>query len=297
MSVADVVELFCHVDDFWKQHGPLWRPPQLGNGVSRRRRVRRLCESEIMTLLILFHQSHYRDFKAFYTEHVCVHLRGEFPGLVSYTRFVDAARIPSVLLPLCGYLRHCFGDCTGVSFIDATSLAVCDNHRIPQHHVFAGLAQRGKTSVGWFYGFKLHLVVNDRGEVLNMALTPGNVDDRTPVPDLIPTLFGKLFGDRGYISQALADQLREAFGLQLITKLKKNMKNRLMPLADKLLLRKRAILETIIDQLKNVSQIEHTRHRSFLNFLVNLVCGLIAYCLQPKKPSLGLDAALRLETA
>lgn len=288
-----LVELFCDVDDYWKQHGSQWRQAQLGNGTQRRQRARSLCESEIMTILILFHQSHYRTFKAFYLEHVCVHLCGEFRGLVSYTRFVDF--IPTVLLPLCGYLRHCFGNCTGISFIDSTALAVCDNHRIPQHRVFNELAQRGKTSVGWFYGFKLHLVINDRGELLNMALTPGNVDDRAPVPDLVQELFGKLFADKGYISKKLAEQLRDAFGLEMITKLKKNMKNRLLPLADKLLLRKRAIIETIIDQLKNISQIEHTRHRSFLNFMVNLVCGLIAYCLQPKKPSLGLDGLVWLE--
>ena len=178
-----VVELFCHVDDFWKQHGPLWRQPQLESGTQRRQRARNLCESEIMTILILFHQSHYRTFKAFYIDHVYMHLHKEFPGLVSYGRFVEF--IPTVLLPLCGYLRHCFGDCTGISFIDSTSLVVCDNRRIRQHKVFDNLAQRGKTSMGWFYGFKLHLVFNDRGELLNMALTPGNVDDRTPVPDLV----------------------------------------------------------------------------------------------------------------
>jgi hypothetical protein len=290
-----VVELFCHVDDFWQQHGPLWRQFQLGRGVPPRQRARRLCESEIMTILILFHQAHYRTFKAFYTQYVCMHLRREFPGLVSYTRFVDF--IPTVLLPLCGYLKYCFGACTGTSFIDSTALAVCENLRIPQHKVFSGLARRGKTSVGWFYGFKLHLVVNDRGELLAVALTPGNTDDREPVPTLAQDLFGKLFGDKGYVSRALAQRLFEAFGVQLITKLKRGMKDRLLPLADKLLLRQRAIVETIVDQLKNVSQIEHTRHRSFLNFLVNLVCGLIAYCLQPKKPSLGLGTALRLGAA
>ena len=146
-----VTELFCHVDDFWKQqsvHSPSQR-------VGQRQRTRQLCESEIMTLLILFHQSHYRTFKAFYTEYVCLHLRAEFPGLVSYTRFVEY--IPTVLLPLCGYLRHCFGTCTGISFVDATTaLAVCNNRRIGQHKVFRGLAQRGKTSMGWFFGFKLH---------------------------------------------------------------------------------------------------------------------------------------------
>ena len=133
--------------------------------------------------------------------------------------------------------------------------------------------------------------------MLQLALTPGNVDDRKPVPKLVKRLFGKLFADKGYISQALFEQLLETFGVQLITKLKRNMKNRLLPLADRLLLRKRAIVETIIDQLKNISQIEHTRHRSPVNFLVNLLCGLIAYCHQPKKPSLHLEARPRLAAA
>jgi transposase len=161
--------------------------------------------------------------------------------------------------------------------------------RIQQHKVFADLAQRGKSSTGWFSGFKLHLVVNDRGELLNMALTPGNVDDRKPVPKLVKELFGKLIGDKGYVSQPLFELLLDTFNIQLITKLRSNMKNRLMPLADHLLLRKRSIIETIIDQLKNISQIEHSRHRSSINILVNVLCGLIAYCHQSKKPSLDLD--------
>lgn len=293
--MSSLVEMFCAVDDFCLAFEPHWHGRLMASGQVQRQRARQLCQSEIMTILILFHQSHYRHFKAFYTEHVLVHLRAEFPGLVSYTRFVEF--IPSTLLPLCGYLRHCFGACTGISFIDSTPLAVCHNRRIAQHNVFAGSAARGKTSVGWFFGFKLHLVFNDQGELLNIALTPGQVDDRKPVPQLVKQLFGKLFGDKGYISQALFKQLLETFGVQLITKLKSNMKNRLMPLTDRLLLRKRAIVETIIDQLKNISQIEHTRHRSPVNFLVNLLCGLIAYCHQPKKPSLHLDALPRLTVA
>lgn len=184
------------------------------------------------------------------------------------------------------------GDCTGISFIDATSLKVCHNRRITRHRVFTNLAARGKTSVDWFYGFKLHLVVNEHGELLNVTLTPGNTDDRRPVPELLKHLFGKVFADRGYVSQALAQQLFEAYGIQFFAKPKRNMKNRLMRLSDKLLSRKRSIIETIIDQLKNISQIEHSRHRSPVNFMVNLLCGLIAYCHQPKKPSLNLDFAL-----
>ena len=284
-----ILDLFCALDDFWQAYEPGWRAGQLAAG-RRRRRAAGLCPSEVMTILVLFHQSHYRTFKAFYVEHVCVHLRAEFPGLVSYPRFV--ALVPRVLVPLTAYLHTRLGTCTGISFVDSTPLAVCHNARIRQHRVFAGRARRGKNSVGWFFGFKLHVVVNDRGELLAFCLTPGNVDDRPPVPRLlrrVRRLFGKLFADRGYISGPLAERLLVEHGVRLITKVRKNMRNRLLDVSDKLLLRKRAIIETIYDQLKNISQVEHTRHRSPVNFLVNLVAGLVAYCHQPKKPSLDLD--------
>lgn len=289
--MASLVELFCDVDDFCQIFIPALEKHLLESGVIQRRRSRSLCISEIMTILIHFHQSHYRDFKAYYCDYVRGYLRQEFPGLVSYQRFVEF--IPSALIPLCAYLRsRCLGDCTGISFIDSTPLAVCHNLRIRQHRVFAGLAERGKSFTGWFYGFKLHLVVNDRGELLNMALTPGNVDDRKPVPKLVQELFGRLFGDRGYISQKLFEHLLTAFDIRLITKLRSNMKNRLMPLSEHLLLRKRSIIETIIDQLKNISQIEHSRHRSPINFFVNVLCGIIAYCHKPRKPTLGFDVTV-----
>jgi hypothetical protein len=202
--------------------------------------------------------------------------------------------MPRYLVPLAIYLHTQLGECSGISFIDSTSLSVCHPARIQQHRVFAVDARRGKTSVGWCYGFKLHLVVNDRGELLAFCLTPGNIDDRKPVPRVVRRLFGRLFGDKGYISQPLAEQLLVTQGLRLITKLRKNMRNILLPLADRLLLRKRALIETIIDQLKNVCQIEHSRHRSPFNFLVHLLAGLVAYCHQPKKPSLDLDLHRRL---
>jgi hypothetical protein len=156
--------------------------------------------------------------------------------------------MPTILVPLVAYLHTQLGHCTGISFIDSTSLAVCRNPRIHQHRVFAGRAARGKTSVGWFYGFKLHLVVNDQGELVAFCLTPGNVDDRKPVPKLV----AGLTGSKGYLSQPLAQQLLVTHGLHLITKLRKQMRNRLLDWSDKLLLRKRAIIETINDQLKNI---------------------------------------------
>jgi transposase len=236
-----------------------------------------------MTILIHFHQSHYRDFKAFDTGHVLAHLHSEFPGLVSYNRFVQL--IPSVLAPLAVYLDTCQGQWNGLSFVDSTKLIVCHNRRIKQHRVFVGLAERGKDSVDWFYGFKLHLVVNDQGDLLACRLTPGNVDDRRPVPQLAQRLFGKLIGDKGSLSKDLVAWLLER-GVELLTPIKRNMKPRLVRLNDKLLLRKRVLIETINDQLKNISQIEHSRHRSPANFLVNVLAGLLAYCHQPKKPSL-----------
>lgn len=283
-----ILDLFCSVDAFWQWFEPLWQQELLasGTGQQHRRRRGRMYPSEIMTILILFQQSGYRTFKGFYTQYVQVHLRAEFPQLVSYTRFVEL--MPRMVVPLAVYLHTQLGTCTGISFIDSTALAVCKNPRIGQHRVFALDARRGKTSVGWFYGFKLHLVVNDRGELLAFCLTPGNVDDRRPVPRLVQRLFGKLFGDRGYISQQLAEDLLVTQGLHLITKLRKNMHTRLLTLSDKLLLRKRAIIETIVDQLKNICQIEHSRHRSPHNFLVHLLAALTAYCHQPKKPSLDL---------
>ena len=195
-------------------------------------------------------------------------------------------------MPLCVYLKSCLGQCSGISFIDATSLKVCHNRRISQHRVFDKMAARGKTSVDWFYGFKLHLVVSEYGDLLNFTLTPGNIDDRKPVPDLLEGLFGKVFADRGYVAKKLALKLLEDWGIEFFAKPRRNMNNQLMKLTDKLLARKRSIIETIIDQLKNISQIEHSRHRSPVNFMVNLVCGLIAYCHQPKKPALNLEWAL-----
>lgn len=281
----ELLELFCDVDDFGQVFVPQWQQRLLQNQVIYRVREPGLSLSERMTIMIHFHQSHYRDFKAYYTQHVMKHLRSEFPGLVSYNRFVEL--MPAMLVPLCVYLDQRKGTITGLSFVDATKIAVCHNKRIARHQVFAGLAQRGKTSTGWFFGFKLHLIVNEVGELLAFCLTPGNVDDRKPVPELAKELFGKLFGDKGYIAQRLFELLFER-GVQLITPIRKNMHNCLEPLLDKILLRKRALIETINDQLKNISQIEHSRHRSVTNFMVNLIAGLIAYTHQDKKPSLKL---------
>ncbi len=247
----------------------------------------RLSLSEILTIIIHFHQSNYRTFKHYYLEYVCQHLQDEFPKLVSYNRFVEL--MPRALIPLCCYLDYRKGECTGIAFVDATRIVVCGNKRITRNKVFNDVAKLGKSSIVWFFEFKLHLVVNDKGELLAFSITPGNTDDRKPVPEMVEGLFGKLFGDKGYISQALFKQLLQD-GLQLVTSIRKNMKVKLMPVIDKILLRKRSIIETINDELKNISQIEHTRHRSVTNCMVNILAGLAAYTHQEKKPALNLDA-------
>jgi hypothetical protein len=281
----EIVALFCDVDDFCQQFEPWWRQHLLTGGRRHRRRAGTLCLSEVMTIEIAFHQSGYRTFKTYYTGYVTKFLRWAFPALVSYNRFVELMQ--EALVPLCAYLQTRKGKSQGVAFIDSTLLAVCHPKRSGRHQVFAGLAQWGRNSLGWCYGFKLHLLINDTGELLACQLTAANVDDRVPAPRLLKAVRGKVFGDRGYISRALFTNLF-AHGVQLITKLRKDMKNKLLPVLDKLLLRKRSLIETVNDQLKNICQIEHSRHRCVANFLVNLVAGLIAYTYQEKKPSLHI---------
>jgi hypothetical protein len=253
-----LLSLFCHVDDFWQVFRPIWHEHLLAKGERSRLRAIRLSESEIMTILIHFHQSGYRTFKDYYTRYVRKHLASEFPDLVCYERFVNL--MPRVGIPLFVYLHLVMGDCTGISFVDSTPLKVCHNKRIKQHRVFDGYAERGKTTMGWFFGFKLHLVINDQGEIIAFDLTPGNVDDRKPLDGFANSLFGKLFGDKGYLSRDLADKLRDK-SIHLVTSIRRNMQPQILPLVDKLWLRKRAVIESINNLLKNQAQIDHSRHR------------------------------------
>ena len=284
----NLVELFCDVDDFCQHFLPIWHRQLIESEQRKRRYPTQMSGSEIMTLVIHFHQSSYRNFKCYYLNHVVRHLADLFPGLLSYNRFVE--RMSGITVALCAYLTHRYGKPTGIAFVDSTSLSVCHNLRIPRHLVFKQVARRGKTSTGWFYGFKLHLVINHLGEILSLKVTPGQVDDRAPVPELVSQLTGVLYGDKGYLSHKLTHKLRQQ-NLRLITTIRKNMKPQLMSLWDRLMLRKRFIIETIFDQLKNISQIEHSRHRSGKNFIVNLIAGLIAYTHQPLKPAIKLSTA------
>lgn len=287
----DRLAIFCEIDDFCQIFEPKFNQQLLADGTRQRIRTSKMSKSKVMAILVLFHRSGFRDLKRFYTKVVCKYWRKDFRNLLSYNRFVELQRDSLVLLG--AFMQTRLGKCSGVSFVDSSKLPVCNNLRIKQNKVFEAVARRGKTSTGWFYGFKIHLVVSDTGEILAWQITLGNVDDRKPVPHMTRRVWGKLFGDKGYISQKLTDLLEEA-NVQLITKVKKNMKNKFVNLFDRLMLRKRAIIESINDQLKNISQIDHTRHRSVWNFYTNVIAGLIAYTFQAKKPNLQLRKDLVL---
>ncbi|NBL01120.1 MAG: IS982 family transposase [Erysipelotrichia bacterium] len=288
-----VTEIFCIADDFCKFFDAMIVKYTLKNSKKRKyNRAGTMSKAEIMLIIILFHDSGYRCMKHFYLEKVCKHLRHLFPQVVSYNRFVELQK--DIAIPLALFIKKVLlGKCTGISFVDSTPLRVCRNQRIHMHKTFKGIAMRGKCSMGWFFGFKLHLICNEKGELLNFMITPADVDDRKPLEykAFVEYIFGKLVGDKGYISRNLFERLF-VDGIQLITKLKNNMKGAIMKVSDKLLLRKRAIIETINDELKNIAQVEHSRHRSFDNFIVNTLGALAAYCLFPKKPTINVERTL-----
>ena len=283
--MESLTELFCLMDDFCRHFEPAWQRRQLISGTRQRRRRGALSLSELMTLVVLFHQLRFRQFKRFYLDYVCRYLRPAFPTLPSYPRCVEL--LPRCAAPLAALFAALKGSCDGLSIVDATPLAVFDNRRITRHRGFTGYAARGKTSMGWFYGFKLHAIINARGELIRLKLTPGNWDDRKPLRTLCHGLFGYLFADKGYLGQRLTNALAEQ-DIQLITTLRKNRKP--VPRTDfeQALLRRRCLIETVFDELKNLCQIEHTRHRSIGNFLVNLMAGIVAYGLSDTKPTLKL---------
>jgi len=287
ISNDKITEIFFQIDEFTKVFEPALRQNLISQGKKTRNRPGRMSSSEIMTISVIYHLSGFRNFKHFY--YVQKHMEKEFPKTVSYNRFVELMQ--ANLLPLVLFMKTCcLGKCTGISFIDSTPIRVCHNKRINNNKVFKGIATTGRSTMGWIHGFKLHLMINDKGEILNFVITQANVDDRQPLKDgnILKNVFGSLYADKGYISKELAAMLFDD-GLHLVTGIRSNMKNVLMTLRDKILLRKRSVIETINDQLKNICDAEHSRHRSFANFITNLVSSLIAYSFQEKKPSIKFE--------
>lgn len=290
MIKTKLVEIFYVVDEFCKESQAFIDKKSLhSDNKAHRNRKPRMSDSEVMTILIVFHLSRMRDLKSFYLGYIAHHCKEEFPKQLSYNRFVERQTSVGVYLLLFLNLR-CLSPCTGISFIDSTPIRACELKRAKRHKSLKMGAEYGFSSMGCFYGFKLHIIINDKGELLDFRLTPANTDDRLPLYDKSFTdkLYGKLVADKGYISQGLFEHLF-IDDIHLVTRKKKNMKNSLMLLTDKILLRKRVLVECVNDELKNVCQIEHTRHRSIHNFMVNLIAGLIAYQTLEKKTSLNLE--------
>lgn len=281
-----ITEIFYLTDEFCNEFNESLSSHTIGYIAKRKPKM---SQSEVITIMILFHFGAFKNLKHFYEYFVKEHLIEEFPNTVSYNRFVELMQ--SVALPMTLFLKTCcLGNCTGISYVDSTPICVCKNKRIPRHKVFDGIAKRGKSTMGYFFGFKLHFVINDKGEILSFVITPGNTDDREPLKNkaFIEKLKGKLYADKGYVSKTLTEVLF-VDGLHLITHIRNNMKNVLLEMKDKILLRKRSVIETINDELKNICSIEHSRHRSFENFITNLIAGLIAYSFFPKKPAIKYE--------
>ena len=282
--LAPIEEIFCEIDDFCKEFYQDQTKYLLSNLNRKRNRYCRMSSSEIMTILILFHLSHYRTFKDFYHECVIKYWQSYFPDLVSYNRFLE---LKSFVVPILAvYMKYKSGAETGMYYIDSTTLKVCHNQRIHRHKVFDNIAKRGKSSMGWFFGFKLHLVINHKGEIMSFCLTPGNIDDRKPMESLLKNLKGTACGDKGYISKIKTQTLFEK-GLNFVTKTKANMQKIARTNLEKYLLAQRSIVETVIEQLKSICLIEHSRHRKPDNFLANTLSALIAYTIKPRKPSIN----------
>lgn len=286
---TDFTKLFCLVDDFMKN---LENNSSLINSRKAKTGIKGfLNNSEILTITIGYYQSSYDCFKNYYQEVILLEHREDFK-LVSYPHFT---KLIGRHLPFLTVLLHqLFDKCSGISFIDATSIAVCKNYRIYSHKVFKGIAQRGKTTKGWFYGLKLHLIINPMGSLVKASFSSGNKDDRKHMETMMKNIYGKVFADRGYISKDLFQNLW-AKGVQLVTGIKKNMKNILMPITDKIVLLKRMLIETVIGRIKLLDKLEHSRHRSPVNAFSHMVACLINYQLLDNKPS--INSLLQLDNS
>jgi hypothetical protein len=257
-----------------------WEARRLILSPTRRQRSGKLSRSERLFIVVLFHLSPFKHFKAFYRYGIGQQHRACFGDLPHYDRFISL--MPRLFVPLMVLLHSLSGEKTSLYCADSSKLAVCHNRRIDRHKVFDGLAARGTTSMGWFYGLKLHFVINHKGRIVALTITPGNTADSTVPDEMTRHLVGKLYADKGYIGREPFHKLWQ-HGLHLITGIRRNMRNHLMPLGDKLMLRKHFVIET----LKSELGLEHSRHRSVINAMVHVLSCLVAYAFRPGKPSIS----------
>jgi hypothetical protein len=282
-----LIEMYCNLDDFVIACEKVSSTKLIGSNSPHSFNKPCISQSEMLCIEIVYHLSGYKCFQYYY-ENVVIKgaLKEYFPNAPSYNRFIQLK--PRILMLLVLYFQCCrLGKLCGLYYADSTSLSVCDNRRIHSNKVFKTQATRAKTSTGWFYGFKLFLVVNAFGEIVKVAFTTANVADNNlqQMLKLFSKLEGLVFADKGFINQNAMQELFKN-GLHLITGIRANMKNKLMLLSHKLLLRKRGMIESVNDILKTVCDIEHTRHRSPVNAVINVFAGLCAYTYLERFPSI-----------
>jgi len=282
-------QIFMDVDDFTKSLDRFERGHHLGSGGKRPGRSRSMSESEVMSILIFYHYSGYKCFQYYYESLIMNDLRSFFPSAVSYTRFVAGIGDVAKHLYLFSQLRCALSERSGIYFADSKKLPVCDNRRIPSNRVFKDVAGRGKSSTGWFYGLKAHLLINNVGQIVHFLITPANFSDNNKdvLDNLLAGVHGKCFADKGYLSKFFEYFLQK--GIQIIAKTRKNMKNALMHLSEKYWLRKRAVIESVNDLLMSVFDIDHTRHRNPWNAIIHAIAGITAYSYYLQKPSVFIN--------
>jgi hypothetical protein len=276
--------IFYYTDEFCKQFEKEFNAHILSDGQSRQR-TRSLSLSEVMTIASYYHCSGYKSFKDYYTK--SAELKSAFPTMPSYGRFIELQQEAYIPLAIFAKLQS-QGQCNGISFIDSFPLKVSHPKRIYSHKTFRGLAKRGKTSTGWFYGFKLHMIINSKGEILDFAITAGNVADNNSsvIEKITQKIHGKLYGDKGYLLNPNLFQKLYSKGVHVITKIKKGMKNKLMHVGDKYLLKKRGVVESVGAVFKEDLNIEHSRYRAPITLFINVFTALIAYSFREKKPTI-----------
>jgi hypothetical protein len=285
MDTNQLTRIFCQIDDFCKEFDQHLQTRSLPSSTTKSgHRGPNCClsHSEMMTILIFFQSSSWRNFKHFYIQFLCVYWKKEFPNLPSYNRFIEIMN--RVVFHLILFSQINTGRKNGIYYIDSTCLPVCHLKRSKRHKTFDEIAQYGRTSVGWFFGLKLHIVINEKGELIAFKITRGNANDAIASESILKNLKGIAFGDKGYISQKLFSKLFEK-GLKLITRTRKNMKPKSYSSIEKQLLNQRGVIETVINHFKHHYHIWHTRHRSIMNALTHLMAGIASYIIEPLKIS------------
>ncbi len=281
--MIDLTELYVEIDDFCNKFIESLNAKQIGTGKPITVDTPGLSLSEILTILIYYHFSKFDCIKHYYLIKSISGFKEYFPKMPSYNRFIE--RIPEVAMLAVIYLQYKQTKFEGMGYIDATPIKVCHNKRIHSHKVFKFVANIGKSSMGWFYGFKLHIICDFNGNIIKCKMTEGSANDLKIGAKMMKDLRGKIYADKGYIGKKEFLQLLDN-GLILITGIKKNMKNRVLEVWDKILLKKRSLIESMYNIMKNTLHLDHSRHRSVVNAGIYYVTTLIAYCWKPTKPKI-----------